>query len=67
MGKYNCAVVLFKQFYFDALKSHFGTLKRLIEEKRFSAGVKCEDPVMVQFDGLIISVSKVNPFGDDFF
>jgi hypothetical protein len=47
IGKYNCAVVLYKAFYFDTLKSHFGTLQRLMEGKIFSADVKCEDPVRV--------------------
>jgi len=66
MGKYNCALVLFKEFCFYALKSHFGTLKRLMEWKRFSADVKCEDQVMVQFDGIIF-VSNVHPYGDEIF
>jgi hypothetical protein len=59
--------VLFKEFYFDTLKSHFGTLKRLMEGKRFSADVKCEDPVTVQFDGTNIFVSNKHPYGDKFF
>jgi hypothetical protein len=58
MGKNNFAVVLFREFYFDTLKLHFGTLKRLMEGKRFSADIKCEDPVMVQIDGPIIFVSN---------
>jgi hypothetical protein len=54
LGNYTCAVVLFKEFYFDTFKSIFGTLKRLMEGKIFGIDVKCEDPVMVQFDGRII-------------
>jgi hypothetical protein len=45
IGIYNCAVVLFTEIYFNPLKSQFGILKRLMEGKRFSADVKCEDPV----------------------
>jgi phage/plasmid-associated DNA primase len=67
IGQYNCAVVLFKEFYFDTLKSHFGTLKRLMEGKRFSADVKCKDPVTVQFDCPNIFVSNEHPSGDKSF
>ena len=67
MGKYNCAVVLAKEFYFDTFKSHFGTLKRLMEGKRFSADVKCEDPVIVQFGGPIMFVSNEHTYGDESF
>jgi hypothetical protein len=67
LGKYNCAVVLAKQFYFNTLKSNFGTLKRLMEGKRFSADVKCQDPVMVQFGGPIMFVSNKHPYGDESF
>jgi len=59
--------VLAKQFYFDSLISHCGTLKRLMEGKRFSADVKCEVPVMVQFDGPIIFVSNEHPCGGESF
>ena len=59
--------MLAKQFYFDSLISHCGTLKRLMEGKRFSADVKCEDPVMVQFYGPIIFVSNEHPCGGESF
>jgi phage/plasmid-associated DNA primase len=59
--------VLAKQFYFDTLISHRGTLKGLMEGKRVSADVKCEDPVMVQLDGPIIFVSNEHPYSDKFF
>jgi hypothetical protein len=67
IGKYNCAVLLFKEIYFDTLKSHFGTLKRLMEGKRFSANVKWKDPVRVQFDGTNTFVSNKHPYGDKTF
>jgi hypothetical protein len=59
IGKYICAVVLSKEFYFDPLKSHFGTLKSLMEGKRFTVDRKREDLVMVQFNGPIIFVGIV--------
>jgi energy-coupling factor transporter ATP-binding protein EcfA2 len=46
LGKYNSVVVLFI-FSFESFKSNFATLKRLMEGKRFSVDVKCEDPLMV--------------------
>jgi hypothetical protein len=66
IGKYDCAFVLFKEFYFDTLKLHFETLKRLMEGKRFSADVKCKDQVRVQFDGPNEFVSNEHPYGDEF-
>jgi hypothetical protein len=59
--------VLFKEFYCDALKSHFGTLKRLMEGNRLRADVKCEYPVRVRFDGPNIFVSNEHPYGDEYF
>jgi hypothetical protein len=59
--------VLFKEIYLDTLKSPFGNLERLMEGKRFSAGIKCEDPVMVQFVGHIIFVSNEYLYGDKTF
>jgi hypothetical protein len=35
-----------------------------MEGKRFSADVKCENRVMIQFDGPIIFVSNVHLHGD---
>jgi hypothetical protein len=35
-----------------------------MEGKRFSATLKCEDPVMIQFDGPIIFVSNEHVHGD---
>jgi hypothetical protein len=67
IGKYNCACWLCKEFYFDPFKSHFGTLKRLMEEKGFSADIKCEDPVRVQFNGPNIIVSNERPYSDETF
>ena len=59
--------MLAKQFNFDTLVSHYSTLKRLMEGKRFSVDVKCEDPVMVHFDGPIIFVSNERPYSDESF
>jgi hypothetical protein len=59
--------VLFKEFYFNPLKSHFGALKRLMEGKKFSADIKSEDPVMVQFDGPIIFVGNEHSYGNKLF
>jgi hypothetical protein len=38
-----------------------------MEGKRFSADVKCEDPVRVQFDGPNIFVNIVPPYDDETF
>jgi len=38
-----------------------------MEGKRFSVDVKCEDPVMVYFDVLVIFVSTEHPYGNEFF
>jgi hypothetical protein len=38
-----------------------------MEGKIFSADVKCEDPVTVQFDGTNIFVSNENSYGDEIF
>jgi hypothetical protein len=59
--------VLAKEFYFNTLKSHFGTLKRLKDVNRFSADVKCEALVMVQFDGPTMFVSNEHPYGNETF
>lgn len=69
LGKYtpNCAVVLFGKFYFDTFRSNFGSLKRLMEGKKFSVDVKCKDPVLVSFDGSIIFVSNKHPQSDKSF
>jgi hypothetical protein len=62
----NITVLLcYSKTFFDTLKSHFGNLKRLMEGKRFSADVKCEDPVRVQFDGPNIFVSNGYLYGDE--
>jgi hypothetical protein len=67
IGKYNRAVVLFKKFYFHPLKSHVVFLKRLIEGKKFCADAKCEDQVMVKFDGHIVFVGNEHTYGDKSF
>jgi hypothetical protein len=38
-----------------------------MDGKRFSVDVKCEDLVMVQFDGPTLFVSNEHPFGDESF
>jgi hypothetical protein len=38
-----------------------------MESKKFSVDVKCEDPVVVNFDGPVIFVSNEHPYGDERF
>jgi hypothetical protein len=38
-----------------------------MQGKRISADTKCEDQMMVQFDGPIISVNNEHPYGDESF
>jgi phage/plasmid-associated DNA primase len=59
--------VLFGKLYFDTFISNVGSLKRLMESKKFSVDVKCKDPVLVNFDGSIIFVSNKHPYSDKSF
>jgi hypothetical protein len=52
-------------FYFVTFKSNFGAMRRLMEGKNFNVDVKCEDPVVVKFDGSVIFVSNEHPYFDD--
>lgn len=58
--------MLFKEFYFNNLRLNFGT-QAINGRTKINVDVKCEEPVMVQFDGPIIFVSNEYPYGDDSF
>lgn len=61
------SIILFEEYYNKTFKGNSGQLKRLMEGKRFSVDVKCDNSVTVSFDGPIIFVSNEHPYGDESF